>query len=333
MRVFLVVVLLFVLLICTSIFALLSGNLALSAADVMGVITYKLFGIGELSATGEIVVWNLRVPRILIAILVGVSLACAGAIYQSIFRNPLVEPFILGASSGASFGASLAILLPSIFFSLELSAFTFGLLAVFLAYTLAFERGVTNSVALVLSGVIVGAIFSSLVGIMKYLSEDAQLREITFWMMGGLYHASWDDIAVNGLFGIPCFIIAFALSWKLNLLSLGDEEARSLGVNPQIYKAIFIVIATLLSALSVASVGIIAWIGLMMPHAARMLVGADNRAILPVAGLMGAIYLLLCDTLSRTLSSGEIPVGIIVSLLGAPFLLWILKVRSAKLFG
>ena len=333
MRVFLVVALLFVLLICTSIFALLSGNLALSAADVMGVITYKLFGIGELSATGEIVVWNLRVPRILIAILVGVSLACAGAIYQSIFRNPLVEPFILGASSGASFGASLAILLPSIFFSLELSAFTFGLLAVFLAYTLAFERGVTNSVALVLSGVIVGAIFSSLVGIMKYLSEDAQLREITFWMMGGLYHASWDDIAVNGLFGIPCFIIAFTLSWKLNLLSLGDEEARSLGVNPQIYKAIFIVIATLLSALSVASVGIIAWIGLMMPHAARMLVGADNRAILPVAGLMGAIYLLLCDTLSRTLSSGEIPVGIIVSLLGAPFLLWILKVRSAKLFG
>lgn len=333
MRVFLVVVLLFVLLICTSIFALLSGNLALSAADVMGVIAYKLFGIGELSATGEIVVWNLRVPRILIAILVGVSLACAGAIYQSIFRNPLVEPFILGASSGASFGASLAILLPSIFFSLELSAFAFGLLAVFLAYTLAFERGVTNSVALVLSGVIVGAIFSSLVGIMKYLSEDAQLREITFWMMGGLYHASWDDIAVNGLFGIPCFIIALALSWKLNLLSLGDEEARSLGVNPQIYKAIFIVIATLLSALSVASVGIIAWIGLMMPHAARMLVGADNRAILPVAGLMGAIYLLLCDTLSRTLSSGEIPVGIIVSLLGAPFLLWILKVRSAKLFG
>lgn len=333
MRVFLVVALLFVLLICTSIFALLSGNLALSAADVMGVIAYKLFGIGELSATGEIVVWNLRVPRILIAILVGVSLACAGAIYQSIFRNPLVEPFILGASSGASFGASLAILLPSIFFSLELSAFTFGLLAVFLAYTLAFERGVTNSVALVLSGVIVGAIFSSLVGIMKYLSEDAQLREITFWMMGGLYHASWDDIAVNGLFGIPCFIIALALSWKLNLLSLGDEEARSLGVNPQIYKAIFIVIATLLSALSVASVGIIAWIGLMMPHAARMLVGADNRAILPVAGLMGAIYLLLCDTLSRTLSSGEIPVGIIVSLLGAPFLLWILKVRSAKLFG
>lgn len=333
MRVFLVVVLLFVLLICASIFALLSGNLALSVADVMGVIAYKLFGIGELSATGEIVVWNLRVPRILIAILVGVSLACAGAIYQSIFRNPLVEPFILGASSGASFGASLAILLPSIFFSLELSAFTFGLLAVFLAYTLAFERGVINSVALVLSGVIVGAIFSSLVGIMKYLSEDAQLREITFWMMGGLYHASWDDIVVNGLFGIPCFIIAFALSWKLNLLSLGDEEARSLGVNPQIYKAIFIVIATLLSALSVASVGIIAWIGLMMPHAARMLVGADNRAILPVAGLMGAIYLLLCDTLSRTLSSGEIPVGIIVSLLGAPFLLWILKVRSAKLFG
>lgn len=333
MRVFLVVALLFVLLICTSIFALLSGNLALSVADVMGVIAYKLFGIGELSATGEIVVWNLRVPRILIAILVGVSLACAGAIYQSIFRNPLVEPFILGASSGASFGASLAILLPSIFFSLELSAFAFGLLAVFLAYTLAFERGVTNSVALVLSGVIVGAIFSSLVGIMKYLSEDAQLREITFWMMGGLYHASWDDIAVNGLFGIPCFIIAFTLSWKLNLLSLGDEEARSLGVNPQIYKAIFIVIATLLSALSVASVGIIAWIGLMMPHAARMLVGADNRAILPVAGLMGAIYLLLCDTLSRTLSSGEIPVGIIVSLLGAPFLLWILKVRSAKLFG
>ena len=129
-------------------------------------------------------------------------------------------------------------------------------------------KEVTNSVALVLSGVIVGAIFSSLVGIMKYLSEDAQLREITFWMMGGLYHASWSDIVVNALFGVPCFIIALALAWKLNLLSLGDEEARSLGVNPQIYKAIFIIMATLMSALSVASVGIIAWIGLMK-HAQR----------------------------------------------------------------
>ncbi|MEE3776351.1 iron ABC transporter permease [Campylobacter sp. CX2-4080-23] len=324
---------LFILLIFSAFFALISGNLDLKISDVISVILYNIFGIGSIDPTTQIVIWNLRFPRILIAILVGISLASAGVIYQSIFRNPLVEPFILGASAGASFGASLAILLPAIFISLQISAFAFGLLAVFLAYILAFQKGVTNSVALVLSGVIVGSIFNSLVGIMKYLSEDSQLREITFWMMGGLYQASWYDIAVNASFGLPCFIIAFILAWKLNLLSLGDEEARSLGINPQIYKIIFIIIATLINSLSVSSVGIIAWIGLMMPHAARMLVGADNRAILPVAGLMGAIYLLICDTLARTLSSGEIPVGIIVSLLGAPFLLWILKARSAKLFG
>lgn len=333
MRVVLTTLLLFILLVFSAFFALISGNLDISVGDVIGVVLYNLFGIGEVDPASQIVVWNLRFPRILIAILVGISLASAGAIYQSIFRNPLVEPFILGASSGASFGASLAILLPSIFISIELSAFGFALLAVFLAYMLAFQRGVTNSVALVLSGVIVGSIFSSLVGIMKYISEDVQLREITFWMMGGLYHASWHDIAVNALFSLPCFAIALLLAWKLNLLSLGDEEARSLGVNPQIYKGIFIIMATLMSALSVASVGIIAWVGLMMPHAARMLVGADNRAILPIAGLMGAIYLLICDTLARTLSSGEIPVGIIVSIFGAPFLIWILKARSAKLFG
>lgn len=332
MRVVLAICLLFILLIFAVIFSLLSGNLDLSVGDVIAVILYKFFNIGQIDAANEIVVWNLRFPRILMAILAGFALAGAGAIYQSIFRNPLVEPFILGASSGASFGASLAILLPTIFISLELSAFGFSLLAVFVAYILAFNRNITNSVSLVLSGVIVGSIFSSLVGIMKYISEDTQLREITFWMMGGLYHTSWHDIFINAIFGLPCFILAILFAWKLNLLSLGDEEARSLGVNPQVYKCFFIVIATLMSALSVASVGIIAWIGLMMPHAARMLIGADNRVILPIAGLLGAIYLIICDTLARTLSSGEIPVGIIVSLLGAPFLLWILKVRSAKHF-
>lgn len=315
-------------------FAITSGNSELSLTTICNIILFKLTGynMDSISARDIAIVWNMRLPRILMAILAGIALATAGTLYQGCFRNPLVEPFILGASSGASFGASLAIVLPSLFLPIQISAFLFALLAVAIAYILARQKGEINTVGLVLSGVIIGSVFSALVSIVKYLSEDTQLREITFWMMGGLYHASWDDISINTIVILLCFIIAWIFAWKLNLLSIGDEESKSLGINPDQYKTLFIIIATLMTAICVSSVGIIAWVGLMMPHAARLLVGPDNRFVIPIASLCGAIYLLICDTIARTLTTGEIPIGIITSIIGAPFLIWILRAKSGRLF-
>ena len=326
--------LLIILLICTILFSIISGNSHLSPATVLNIILYKTTGIsfGEISSRDIAIVWNMRMPRVLMAILAGTALATAGALYQGCFRNPLVEPFILGASSGASFGAALAIVFPSIFLPIHISAFIFALFAVLAAYMLSRQKGEINSVGLVLSGVIIGSVFSALVSIMKYLSEDTQLREITFWMMGGLYHAAWNDVYINTIVIIMCFITAWILSWKINLISIGDEEAKSLGINPDKYKTIFIITATLMTAVCVSTVGIIAWVGLMMPHAARLLTGPDNRYVIPLASLGGAVYLLICDTIARTLTMGEIPIGIITSIIGAPFLIWILRAKSGRLF-
>lgn len=315
-------------------FAITSGNSELSLKVVLDIILLKLTGyhLDSISPRDMTIVWNMRLPRILMAVLAGIALATAGALYQGCFRNPLVEPFILGASSGASFGAALAIVFPALFLPTQISAFLFALLAVVIAYTLARQKSEINTVRLVLSGVIIGSVFSALVSIIKYLSEDTQLREITFWMMGGLYHAGWSDISINTIVILFCFIVAWIFAWKLNLLSIGDEESKSLGINPDKYKTLFIITATLMTAICVSSVGIIAWVGLMMPHAARLLVGPDNRFVIPIASLCGAIYLLICDTIARTLTTGEIPIGIITSIIGAPFLIWILRAKSGRLF-
>lgn len=317
-----------------TLFSISSGNSELSLDSVLNVLSYKIIGYNFAPITQKelVIVWEMRLPRILMAILTGIALASAGTLYQGCFRNPLVEPFILGASSGASFGASFAIIFPTLFLPLQVSAFIFALIAVVTSYTLARQKGTLHTTTLVLSGVIIGSIFSALVSIIKYLSEDTQLREIVFWMLGGLYHASWEDIPINTLVILICFIVAWIFAWQLNLLSIGDDDAKSLGINPEKYKTLFIILATLMVAICVASVGIIAWVGLMMPHFARLLIGPDNRFVLPIAALSGAIYLVLCDTIARTLSAGEIPIGIITSIIGAPFLIWILRAKSGRLF-
>lgn len=318
-----------------ALFAFTAGNYEISVSKVFLVLFSKITGYSnaDIAKMDEVIVWNIRAPRVIMAILAGVALASAGAAYQGCFRNPLVEPFILGVSSGAAFGAALGIVIPTAFMSLQLSAFFFAMVAVSLSYFLAKNKGQTPTVGLILSGVIVGSIFSAFVSILKYISEDTQLREITFWMMGGLYYSTWRDVGINAVATVICFGVIWIFSWKLNILSMGDEEARSLGVNPEKYKLIFIIAATLITSISVASVGIIAWVGLMMPHAARILTGPDNRYVVPVAGAMGGIYLIFCDTIARTATQAEIPLGIITSILGAPFLLWLLRGKSRDIFG
>lgn len=331
----LLILLLFILF-CSIAIALTQGVYAISVPDVFQTLITHLNPMQDSSQVNRLydtVIWEIRLPRILLSIFVGIALAIAGAVYQGCFRNPLVEPYILGVESGAAFGAALAIVIPTFFLSLQISAFVFGILAVFGAYILARVRGETPVVTLILSGVIIGSVFSALVSILQYVSTDAALRQIVFWLMGGFYYTTWDDVIYIVPVVTGCFFAIWILSWKLNVLSMGDDEAKTLGVNPERYKVIFVILATLATAMCVSAVGVIAWVGLMMPHAARMILGPDHRYMLPAAALLGAVYLIICDTLARSLTTSEIPVGIITSLLGAPYLIFLIRRKGTGSFG
>ncbi len=314
--------------------ALQTGGYDIEVRDIAAVIGTKL-GLGDFGSQKmhEMIVWNIRLPRLLLACVTGMAMAASGTVYQGCFRNPLVEPYILGVSAGAAWGSALAIVFPVLVPNAQVSAFVFALAAVLLSFFLARNRGETPPVTLVLSGIIVGSLFSAFVGIMKYIASDAELREITFWMMGGFYYAGWQDVYTTACTVFPCIVALTAGAWKLNVLSLGDEEARSLGLHPDLIRALLIVLATLTASVCVSTAGIIAWVGLMMPHAARMLVGPDNRWVIPASALLGALYLLLCDTLARTLASSEIPLGIVTSIVGAPYLLWLLRSKGKEIYG
>ncbi len=325
-----VILVLSVLLILGSIYALLAGAYHISLREVIAVLSAHIFGVENtpVDRVHNTIVWEGRLPRILLGVVVGFALSTAGAVYQGTFRNPLVEPFILGVSAGASFGASLGILYPGLFLNLQSGALIFAILAVVLVYFASRIDGRNPIVNLILAGVIVSSLFQALVSILKYLSDDAGLRAIIFWVMGGFYYANWSDVVITTPVVALGFGIIWTQSWKLNVLSMGDDEARALGVNPDWLKLVVIFLATLITAIVVASVGIIAWVGLMMPHAARMILGPDHRFVLPAAALMGGLYILICDTLARTLTTAEIPISIITSVLGAPYLFYLLRTRG-----
>ncbi len=326
----------FFLLSLVSAIAMVMGAYDISFIDVYSVILANINPYADISDINRLhntIIWDIRLPRIILAVTVGVALASSGAVFQGCFKNPLVEPYILGVSSGAAFGASLGIVYPEIFSSVQISAFIFGSFAVLAAYTLARTRGQTPIITLILGGVIIGSIFSALVSLLKYMANDSSLREIVFWLMGGFYYATWKDVYITVPIVFISLLIMWLYSWKLNILSMGDEEAKALGVNPEKSKLIIITIATLVTAVAVSTVGIIAWVGLMMPHAARMILGPDNRFVIPSASMLGGIYLIVCDTMARTLTTSEIPVGIITSILGAPYLCYLLRNKGRSLLG
>lgn len=325
---------LIILFLLTLLWAFTAGAYPISASEVLRVFLHKLGFIPPemVEEIQETIVWKIRTPRILLTLLAGIALASSGTCYQAAFRNPLVEPYILGVSSGAACGAALAIVFPHIFGQVQIMAFFFALFAVFLAHILATQNNQRAPITLVLAGIVIGALFTAFVGILKYLAPDTALRELTFWTMGGFYHSSWTDVQINAFVILPSFALIWLVAWKMNVLSLGDEEAQSLGISPLKLRMYILILATLVAAVCVSTVGIIAWVGLMMPHAARFLLGQDNRFVLPASALMGAIYILICDTFARTITDAEIPIGIITSILGAPYLLWLLKTRGGDLY-
>jgi iron complex transport system permease protein len=265
-------------------------------------------------------VFTLRLPRILAACLLGMALAACGTVLQMIFRNPLVEPGFLGVSQGAAFGAALGIIyLGRAPLAIEASAAFFACLGLALSYTLARRIRFGGWILrLVLSGIVVSALFSSGLGVLKYMADPlTQLPDIVFWTMGGLWSVSWDDVLYLLPVVLGGLLVVFLMRWRLNLLSLDDDTSFSLGAAPGRERALMLVAAVGAAAAVVSVAGIVGWIGLLVPHVARRLRGADAQASLPTSMVLGATFALLCDDLARTLRPGEIPLGILASLLGA----------------
>jgi iron complex transport system permease protein len=288
-------------------------------------------------ATDELaqrLVFNLRIPRLLTAVLLGMSLSMGGAIFQAIFNNPLVEPGFLGVSQGAAFGAAFCIVfLASSMWAVQISAALFGFIGLGLSYLLARRIRFGGWVLrLVLAGITVSAFYSSGLGILKYIADPlSQLQEITFWLLGGLWSITWPQflaILPAVLFGL---VIGYRMRWRINLLALNDETAFSLGAAPGFERAVLLV-ATVVAVSSVISVaGMVGWVGLLIPHIARRMFGADTRFVLPASMLIGSSFTVFCDDLGRILTPGEIPLGILTSLIGATIFMFLIVRRTAPL--
>ena len=278
--------------------------------------TGRASGASDMTAN---VVLGLRVPRILASVLVGGALAMSGAVYQGVFANPLISPDFLGVSGGACVGAAIAILLALSSGMIQLFAFVFGVGAVVLSLLIPGLMRNRSNIMLVLAGIIVGSAMSSVLGFIKYTADpDTQLAAITYWTMGSFSAVRPGDLLAVLPAMLPSAALLLALSWRIDLLSLGGDEAQTLGVNVSLLRTVALLCATLLTASSVCVAGTISWVGLVVPHFARMLAGPRHRRLLPASALLGALFMLLVDTLTRTVSAAEMPVSIITGVIGAP---------------
>lgn len=281
------------------------------------------------SRAQEQIILGVRLPRIVAAILVGSALASAGAAYQTLFRNPIVAPDVLGVSAGAGFGASLAVMLNLGSFAIQGMAFAAGLVAVALVFTIGQAINRHSLVVLVLVGVVLAAFFQAMISILKIVADPVDvLPAITFWLLGGLNKVTQGDLPLVAVMIGASMSVLFLLRWQINVLGVGAEEARMLGVDTRGIRMMLILAATLMTASAVSIAGIIGWVGLVVPHMARMLVGSAFERLLPVSALLGAFFLLVIDNLSRAATMMEIPLGITTSVIGAPlFLLLLLRAR------
>jgi len=303
------------------------GRYPIGLGDVLDVLLAKLTGRASgVSPAVENVILQVRGPRVLAAVLVGAALAVAGTAFQGLFRNPLVSPDILGASSGAALGAVLGIFFSLGVFGIQVLAFVCGLGAVAAVYAIGSAVSARDPIlVLVLTGVVVGALLGAGVGLVKYLADPYnQLPAMTFWLLGSLAATGVSDLIP--LFGPVALgtLVLLALRWRMNVMSLTDEEARALGLPTGPLRVAIVTAATLVTSASVATAGIIGWVGLVVPHLARSLVGPDFARLTPTAAILGGGYLLLIDTLARTAATVEIPLGILTAVVGTPFFIWLL---------
>ena len=304
------------------------GRYQISAFEVVKVLLSPVFpsladGIPDIARQ---LVLQIRVPRNLAALLIGAGFGATGAAFQAIFKNPLVDSNILGVTSGAGFGAAIAILLMGSPWHVQLSAFVFGLAAVFFSFFGSRMYKAMPLLVLTLMGILVGSLFNSLTSLLKYVADPLDsLPAITFWLLGSLTNITWNNIPALLIITLVGLIFLWMVRWRLNILSLGDDEAKSLGVDPIKVKLSIIFFATLMTAVAVSISGVIGWVGLVIPHAGRMIVGPDHKRLLPVSVGLGAAFMILIDNIARTVLPGEIPLGVLTGLIGVPLLIILLR--------
>lgn len=309
------------------------GVYGVSPLLVGKILLQSLLSIGELQNIPEsAIILDIRLPRVILAGLVGMALSGSGVTLQGIFRNPLVDPFILGISAGAALGCALSVaFLPGI--PIQIMAFLFGIMAVAITFTMAKTQGEVSRLPLVLSGVVMSAFFTAMVSIVKFLVDPYKLQTIVFWLMGSFSLADWRLVRIAAI-GIAVGIAPIAaMRWRLNAMSMGDEEAKTLGINVKRDRALFIAGASLAVSIAVSVSGIIGWVGLMIPHLIRMLTGPDHKTLVPLSMAGGATFMICADTISRNITQFDIPVGIITAITGAPFFIYLMRRGGRESWG
>lgn len=271
-------------------------------------------------------IFHIRLPRILLAAAVGSGLSCAGTAFQGLFSNPLATPDTLGVGSGAAFGAVLAMLFGANLISIQFFALIFGLLACFITYNISRKNGKNSIIMIVLSGMVISAVFEALVSMMKYIADpEEDLPVITYWLMGSMSRANYDNLKLGLPFIFAGIILIFLLRWRLNILSLNEDEASSLGMNIKVMRIIFIIASSMITASSVSMCGSVGWVGLLIPHISRMIGGNNNNSVVPISISLGALFMIVMDTFARSATAAEIPISILTAIIGAPVFVMLLR--------
>lgn len=302
------------------------GRFSMSPAEVLATLFPGALSGVEVTQTMQNVIYNIRLPRVLLALLSGAGLSVAGASFQSLFSNPLATPDTLGVATGASFGAALGILLGLNMALVQVLALASGVLAVVVVYAVSRVRGTSSMIMIILGGMVVSALFSALVSLIKYVADPQDvLPSITFWLMGSLSGTNYETLLLGAPFIIAGTLLIYALRWRLNALSLNEEEAHTLGVNVRLVRALVVLGSTMVTASVVSMCGLIGWVGLLIPHISRMMLGNDNRRVVPASVVLGAAFMLVIDTVARTVTASEIPVSILTAVIGAPVFIALLR--------
>ncbi|MBE5979311.1 MAG: iron ABC transporter permease [Paenibacillaceae bacterium] len=324
------VLMMFLLPIATALISLCIGRMNLSIIEVIH--TLSDAAKGNRQSQNYSIVINLRAPRIIMAIIVGAGLTCAGNAFQSLFSNPLATPDVLGVTSGTCVGAIIAIIMSMGIMETQLLALAFGLFAVWITIMLAGDRNGQSVVFLVLAGVIISALFNAVGSLLKYTADPLdKLPAITYWLMGSFTSASYKKIMVGSPLILAGIAVIYLMRWKLNILSLSDDEARASGMDLKKTRLIFVLAATIITASCVSMCGQVGWIGLLIPHCSRMLVGSNNRYVVPVGISIGASFMIIIDTFSRSISVIELPLSILTAIIGAPVFISLLKRNRGSL--
>lgn len=320
-----------VLLVLIAVTGLCMGAMEIELGDILNIILNKTVGIEmTVKENAAAVIWDIRLPRILCACFVGMGLAVSGVIFQGILQNPLADPYTLGISTGASFGASLAIifnLISEIYFPTVLSALIGAFITLIFVILISKNGTGFESYNLIISGIIISSILSSGVSFIKMLAGE-NVSAIVFWIMGSLSAKSWNDVFLVAPTSVVCIIFSMFLAKRLDIMTLGDSTADSLGIDTSKTRLIFLIIGSVITAVCVSVCGVIGFIGLIVPHLLRFWITSRNRALIPISALFGAVLLLLADSITRILSNGEIPVGVLTTLIGGPFFIFVFTHRE-----